>query len=114
MTRDEYWVECVSIALNDAGISASREQILEIAGAVQGCHENIGMSFGDDVASANWCASQRREVDDAKKALRHEVEKVVCRSCGGHGRLKYNAGPWAVNTECDACRGDGKVHPSKM
>lgn len=78
MTRDEYWIECVSVALEEAGVSATPEQIASIAETVAGGHETIG-----------------------------------CPKCDGSGRLQYNSGPWAMNTQCDTCHGDGKVHPSK-
>lgn len=45
MSPRDYWLECVSIALEEAGVSATEEQLQQIAEAVEGCHENYGMSF---------------------------------------------------------------------
>ena len=47
----------------------------------------------------------------ALKRLAEERSKVACRQCGGEGRLRYNAGPWGVDTECDRCHGEGKHLP---
>ena len=112
--REDYWLECVSIALEDAGITATKEQVAEEAGAVQGAHECYGMYTGDDVASANWHASNEREKSDLKKAVVFEKEKVNCPACNGAGRLRYNSGPWGVDQHCGRCRGDGRVHPSHL
>lgn len=114
MRTDEYWIECVSNALEDAGVKANADQIAMIANDVQGAHECYGMAFGHDVASSNWHANNEREKTALKKAVVHEKEKVNCPDCKGEGRLRYNTGPWAVNTECSKCRGDGRLHPSKL
>lgn len=112
--RKDYWIECVSDALEDAGVVASADQIELIAHTVEGAHENYGMAFGDDVATSNWLAANEREKTTLKKEIVFEHEKVSCPSCGGAGRLKYNAGPWGVNTGCSKCQGDGKLHPSQI
>ena len=36
-------------------------------------------------------------------------ETNLCPTCKGTGREKYIAGPWAINSECGACRGTGKA-----
>lgn len=46
-----YWRESVSIALDEAGIAATREQIDEVAHSVQGSHENYGQAFYSPPAS---------------------------------------------------------------
>jgi len=54
-----------------------------------------------------------RETDILTRKLTWERERIGCEPCGGSGRLKYNAGPWGVNTGCHVCGGAGKVHPRK-
>ena len=44
----DYWTECISTALDEAGIVATKEQIEIIVGAVEGGHENYGMAHGYD------------------------------------------------------------------
>ena len=56
----KYWEECVSCALDDAGIKASAEQIALIAGAVESSHENYGMAHGYDCIP-NPAETQRKD-----------------------------------------------------
>ena len=44
----DYWNECVSEAFEDAGITATDEQINTVAGWIEGAHDNYGMAFGHD------------------------------------------------------------------
>ena len=44
----DYWNECISEALEDAGITATNEQIDTVASWVEGAHDNYGMAFGHD------------------------------------------------------------------
>jgi len=45
---DDYYEECISNALEDEGIKATRQQIENVAGAVAGARENEGMVTGHD------------------------------------------------------------------
>ena len=49
-----YWEECIRTAFDDAGIKATDEQIIMVAGDVEGCHENYYMASGDDVVHKNY------------------------------------------------------------
>lgn len=44
----DYWKECIEEALDDAGITATKEQIETIVGWVEGAHDNYGMAHGHD------------------------------------------------------------------
>jgi len=112
--RKQYWVDCVSEALDEAGVTATPGQIEQIAGVVSGGHESYGMAFGDDVATSNWHARNTREKDALKAALGREREMMRCTTCLGSGREKYSVGPWNVNAHCPSCNGHGKVHPSRL
>ncbi|WP_066795218.1 hypothetical protein [Sphingomonas soli] len=108
--RDAYWRECFEISMDEAGCGhllaqMTPEQIADVAGGIQGGSENIGMAF---YVPEN---PMIRENERLSAKLRWERELWPCNPCNGSGRLRYNAGPWAVNAHCDACNGAGKVHP---
>jgi hypothetical protein len=103
--RADYWRECIESALDEAEIRASPEQIMLVAEAVQGAHETYDMAFYSPPSR------EPREIKRLEEELKKERSKVVCSTCSGSGRLKYNAGPWGVNTGCHMCRGEGKVLP---
>ncbi len=44
----DYWKECIEVAFEDAGITATDGQIADVAGSVEGGHENYGMAHGHD------------------------------------------------------------------
>ncbi len=48
--RDDYWREAFEISMDDAGCGEllkqmTAEQINNVAGGIQGAHENIGLAF---------------------------------------------------------------------
>lgn len=103
----DYWKEAVSCALDEAGITASDEQIEQIAGAMESSHENYGMAFGHD------CIPNPLQLENARlsRELRVEREKIVCKECKGKGRI-ISHGPYhSSDTQCWVCRGEGKVSP---
>lgn len=100
----DYWEECISIALEECGLSATKEQINDIAGAVEGAHENYGMAFGYD-AIPNPLQEENRKLQAEIKA---ERDKVICELCHGKGRI-ITPGPYhSSDSECPRCRGDGR------
>lgn len=114
--QTEYWREAVMLAFEginrfDVIEGLSKEQLDEIGEALAVSSENQSMAFGWDVASANRSAELRREEDNLRSELRRERAKVTCRECNGAGRLRYNAGPWAVDTGCMKCNGEGRHDP---
>ena len=111
--QDEYWGEAVADALYSVGKDTlfSQDEINEIASSMRISAEMQSQAFGWDVADRNFRATQEDEKDSLRKELRRERAKVNCRSCGGYGRLKYYAGPWAVDTECPKCHGEGRHDP---
>lgn len=44
----EYWKECIEEAFDEAGITATDEQITSVIEFVEGAHENIGMATGSE------------------------------------------------------------------
>ena len=84
----KYWEECISEALDEVGIKATSEQIISIAEAVEGGHENYSTAFGYDAIrpTSNGLAISEAELDrESEKTLR-EVFRYV-----GGVDLKYAA-----------------------
>lgn len=109
-SRDDYYQECFETAMADEGLwhlveQMTPEQRANIGGAIAGAVENVGMAF---YQPENPMIERNRTLE---RKLKWERELVSCLPCNGSGRLKYNAGPWAVNSHCDHCHGNGKVHP---
>lgn len=44
-TKLDYWTEGVACALEEAGVTATAEQIKEVAGILEGYNDNIGTAF---------------------------------------------------------------------
>ena len=109
-SRDDYYQECFETAMSDEGLDhllrqMTAEQRASIGDAIAGAVENEGMAFyrpENPMIGENARLSQK---------LRWQRELEHCHPCNGSGRVQYNAGPWAVDTGCTACNGDGKVHP---
>lgn len=106
----DYWRECVSEALDEAGIHANQEQIDSIAESVSAAHENYGMAHGFDVI-ANPVESQLgRELRELKEQIEKEklwkLNTEPCRDCCTTGRVQD---AWGRDQGCDACRCTGRV-----
>lgn len=107
----DYWQEAVECALDEAGISATPKQIEDIAGAMEISHENYGMAMGHDVASANLTAHRERELAEARAETERERNKVICKECGGRGRIIEHGPVHSYDSECWKCRGEGRHDP---
>ncbi len=110
--HQEYWSEVISEALCEIGKFdlVTSDEIVSL-GKYLASSADTHQAFGYDVAGANLAGETQRKEDNLRKELRRERDKVTCRECRGLGRLNYNAGPWAVDTECDKCRGAGRHDP---
>lgn len=86
------------------------EQRAEVGKSLETSRECFGMASGDEVASGNLAASQRRETDELKASVRREADAEHCRTCDGTGRVIENFGPWQSNTGCWTCSGKGRVY----
>jgi len=108
--QKDYWLETFEISMEEAGCGHLLAQMTpkqrdDVAGGIEGSHENYGMAFHQP---ANPMIAENERLS---RKLRWQRELEPCRECTGNGRLRYNAGPWAVDTSCDKCQGAGKVHP---
>lgn len=102
MNKSDYWKECISIAAEECGAALTVEQIKYIAGAVEGGHENIGMAFHVPENPL------RSELDQVKRELKAEREKLLCKECGGTGEIVIQGPYHSSVSQCSKCRGEGR------
>lgn len=103
----DYWEECVSIALEDAEVTVTKEQLDIIVGGIEGGHENYGMAHGHDCIP-NPLA---QENSDLRLELKEEREKVHCEPCNGTGRITTYGPSHSSNSQCWKCNGEGGHKP---
>ena len=107
---DEYWIECISLALDEVGIDYTSEQCNVIAEFVEGSYENYSMYCGYDVASSNYISDTERELKELKlEKKRHEDylnSTAPCPQCNTTG-LVYDG--WGRSVTCDKCSGKGRI-----
>ncbi len=72
----DYWREAVESSLDEAGITATTEQIEQIAGDMEVSYENYDMAHGHDVASHNLSS----EKDSQIARLTRELHEEKCNS----------------------------------
>jgi hypothetical protein len=104
---EQYWIDCVSEGLDQAELSATPEQIKEIARWVESGHECYSESHG------HHCIPnpETERADKAEKALRTEREKVGCKTCGGSGVEETISNGRLCTSRCWKCNGEGKHLP---
>jgi hypothetical protein len=98
-----YWKECLSEALDSAGIVATEEQLDAIAADIKIARDNYGLAFH---TPENPLGAENIRLAAELKA---EREKKICDECGGRGRI-ITQGPYhSSDGQCWKCRGEGKV-----
>jgi hypothetical protein len=98
-----YWEECILEAFEDAGISATDEQINIVVEWISGAHENYGMAHGYD-AIPNPLIT---EIKNLKNELKKEKNKTICKECNGKGSV-ISHGPYHYSeSNCHYCNGTG-------
>lgn len=105
----DYWQEHAEIAMNEAKLTATDDQLDTIAGVIESAHEFYGQAMGHDVASANFKGTQEREVADLKRALEAERRKGVCPECRGRGWITTSGEVRSSTSQCWKCHGDGRL-----
>ena len=103
----DYWLESVAVALEEAGVSATKDQIASIAEAMDGCHENYGMYMGHDQIGHPAV----EEAEKLRRELAEERAKVTCPECRGRGRIIACCGTHWFDSQCSRCRGAGRTTP---
>lgn len=104
---NDYWVICAESILDEFDLSLPSGQIEAFASRMRDAAEMESESCGHYLIPN----PETERANKAESALRIEQSMVGCAPCGGTGRLKYNTGPWAVDTQCDRCGGKGKHRP---
>lgn len=109
----DYWAEAAAYAIEEVGKfdQFTSEDFAAIGKSLLISAENQSMAFGWDVADANLSAYRNLEMDELRKALQREKDKVHCRECNGRGRIEILAGPWVSNSQCWKCNGEGRHDP---
>lgn len=101
---EDYWIECIVEAFNDARIQGTTEQIATIALSVQISSENYGTAHGYDCIP-NPLTGENKQL---RQGLAKERGKRRCPQCVGSGRV-INHGPChSSESECPNCRGEGR------
>lgn len=100
----DYWTECIEIAFDENGITATPAQIEATAGDVEGCHDNYGLAFYTPSHDP-----REDEIERLRKELQAERNKVICTECNGRGRIITQGPHHSSNSECWECRGDGRL-----
>lgn len=80
----DFWEECISEALEDAGLTATAEQIDTIASWVEGAHENYGMAHGHDCISnplEEELRKQKLKTQEAEERANKERENFIQNIC---------------------------------
>jgi hypothetical protein len=103
--RAEYWVECVAIAFEDCGLTATSEQITAVAADVQSGAENIGQAFYQPESPLPG------RIAELERRLKVEVNKITCRACNGYGRIREYFGTFMSDSQCSKCHGEGRHSP---
>ena len=73
----DYWKECIEEAFEDAGITATQDQIDTVISWAEGAHENYGQATGNDVTSANLHAANERDRREAMDAIEKDHERQM-------------------------------------
>lgn len=105
MTRRDYWAECIATATEECGLTLTNEQLQYLVDSVDGADENRDQAF--PVPSG----SHRSEVDELRRQLKREKEKVFCPSCAGKGYVTEFGGSLQSTSSCSRCHGEGRVNP---
>jgi len=71
----DYWKECIAEAMEDAGITATDEQIDTVTSWVEGAYENYGLATGLDAIPNPL----RIEIASLERDLRNERDKDHCK-----------------------------------
>ena len=102
-----YWRICITETLDEIGLAATPEQVNQLVDSVEMAHSMYGEAHGHHHIE-NPLATENR---DLKRKLDIERRKVVCKECGGSGRIIESCGTFVSNGSCWKCHGDGYLLP---
>ena len=104
--KKDYWIEAVRDAFEDVDLVATEDQIEGVAGAMEIWHENYGLGFPTPESP------YKTELEETKRALKREREKMMCEECNGKGRIREWFGPVGRGSDmqCFKCNGEGYLY----
>jgi len=106
----DYWMESVTCAFDEAGITATPEQIKDVTGSMQISHENYGLYTGLDEATKGCKSEAEKELEMLKVEIEKDriwkVQSKPCLDCLGTGQTLDG---WGRGKDCMACDGKGRV-----
>ena len=106
----DYWEECIRIALGEADITASDEQVGILVSAVEGGYENYGMAHGYDCIPNPVEYQAQRELRELKQRIKKKEDWIAstdpCRKCTTTGTVRDC---WGRPTDCPDCNGEGRT-----
>lgn len=104
----DYWKECISEALEDAGLKATDKQIEDIAGWIEGAHDNYSQAHGHDVMHSG---PNPLEIENKmlKEKISTEDRKSRCEDCQGFGFIRSHGPSHYSDSTCDNCKGSGRA-----
>lgn len=109
-TISPYWKESVESALDEMGRwkDFTPEEIEKLADYM----ERAASMESEYTGTINIPDPRTMEVEDLKRKLKYESEKVVCPECLGKGRIISSFGPAGrvSDSQCNECHGEGKIH----
>lgn len=106
MDHKDYWIEAVSSAIDEIGLTATKEQIEVMALNLMISAEQESMAFGPVPESP-----YKSELDALRIELKKEKAATWCGECNGKGWITI-PGPYHSSTsKCFKCGGDGKIYP---
>lgn len=107
MSRFDYYCEAVSQSFDEHGVTATAEQIKAVAADMEAARDTEGQAF---YVPENPLIRENR---DLQRKLKVERDKVPCPKCKGSRIEVFNFGPAgrSSTSQCDRCRGEGKVSP---
>ena len=105
-SHTEYWIECVESALEEHGVTASKDQVIAVAADVEVSHDNYGLAFYSPASDP-----RNSEIEQLREELAIERSKVSCSRCGGSGRITTQGPYHSSNSDCMTCDGYGKTLP---
>lgn len=103
MSRVDYFRIGIAEAAEECGLEITEEQLNHLASAVAGGASEIGQVFPEPESA------QELVVRKLKKELQKERDKIICPECRGQGSITEFFCGWRSTSQCDICRGEGKV-----
>jgi DnaJ-class molecular chaperone len=115
MASEKYWrIFSDEIAEEILGIALTQTQKGELATALWHHADMEYEATGNLVFDRNLSSARDTELANTKKSLAYEKEKVICRECNGNGYTITRGGSFESQSQCFYCKGEGKIHPSKV